>query len=54
MLSGPGSAGLSSADVSEALGIFRDIVAGVQYLHSQKLIHRDIKPQVRHRCVGSK
>ena len=42
-----GSRKLEVADVAEAWRIFRQIVLGVQYLHTQRLIHRDIKPQVR-------
>ncbi|XP_056423402.1 interferon-induced, double-stranded RNA-activated protein kinase-like isoform X2 [Hyla sarda] len=29
---------------SESLDIFRQIIEGVSYIHSQKLIHRDLKP----------
>ena len=34
----------------ELWAIFKQVVAGVQYLHKQDIIHGDIKPQV---CVSS-
>ena len=30
---------------TEALNIFRQVLKGVEYIHSQHLIHRDLKPQ---------
>lgn len=37
--------GNSTVDMQEALTIFRQILKAVQYVHSQELIHRDLKPQ---------
>lgn len=29
---------------SAAAGIFKQLISGVNYMHKQKVIHRDIKP----------
>ncbi|KAM7296757.1 eukaryotic translation initiation factor 2-alpha kinase 1 isoform X2 [Ixodes scapularis] len=34
-----------SVNIEGALAIFKQILKGVQYIHSQGLIHRDLKPQ---------
>jgi [calcium/calmodulin-dependent protein kinase] kinase len=31
----------------ELWNIFRQVVAGIRYLHKQNIVHGDIKPQVR-------
>jgi translation initiation factor 2-alpha kinase 1 len=36
---------LPRPQVTEALGIFRQILKGVSFLHSHHMIHRDLKPQ---------
>jgi len=36
---------LSQSEVQESLGIFRQILKGVAFLHEHHLIHRDLKPQ---------
>jgi serine/threonine protein kinase len=34
----------TSIDVNESLRVFRQLVAGLMYIHGQGLLHRDIKP----------
>ena len=36
---------LNQERYKEALAIFRQILKGVEFLHSNRLIHRDLKPQ---------
>lgn len=36
---------LSDCEKKEAKNIFRQVLKGVEYIHSQHLIHRDLKPQ---------
>lgn len=37
----------SSLSDIELWNIFRQVVAGIRYLHYQNVVHGDIKPQVR-------
>ncbi|CAN7940894.1 unnamed protein product [Ixodes hexagonus] len=39
------ASGNCSVNTEEVLAIFKQILKGVQYIHSQGLIHRDLKPQ---------
>ncbi|KAI1299269.1 Eukaryotic translation initiation factor 2-alpha kinase 1 [Halotydeus destructor] len=40
-----GSCAVNYINLSESLDIFRQIVKGVEFLHSHNLLHRDLKPQ---------
>lgn len=34
----------SGMDPSDVMGLFREVLVGVQYAHSKKVLHRDLKP----------